>query len=123
MARKKLTTREYLEQQREVDREYHGHLWWVWLTKPALLRQIACAKGDELCAVWMALMDMKDAGALAEYAYKPTKDPDMALFDLSAGVEMLVLHDSRARTVLDCLKKNGCHGTCRKAGTKRVFEF
>lgn len=123
MAKKKLTTREYLEQQREVDREYHGHLWWVHLTKPTLLRQVACAKGDELCAVWMALMDMKSAGVLAEYAYRPTQDPDMALFDLGAGVEMLVLHDSRARTVLDCLKKNGCHGTCRKAGTKRVFEF
>ena len=47
----------------------------------------------------------------------------MGLFDLGAGVEYLVLHDSRARLVLDCLKRNGCHGTRRKAGTKRVFEF
>ena len=55
MPKRKLTTREYLEQQREVDREYHGHLWWVRLTKPTLLRQLACAKGDELCAVLAAV--------------------------------------------------------------------
>ena len=123
MPKRKLTTREYLEQQREVDREYHGHLWWVHLTKPTLLRQLACSKGDELCAVLAALMDMRDAGVLEEYTYTPTRDMSMGLFDLGAGMEYLVLHDSRARLVLDCLKRNGCHGTRRKAGTKRVFEF
>ena len=76
-----------------------------------------------LLTVLAALMDMRDAGVLAEYTYTPTRDMSMGLFDLGAGVEYLVLHDSRARLVLDCLKRNGCHGTCRKAGTKRVFEF
>ena len=95
----------------------------VQILKQKLLKQLACAEGDELCAVLAALMDMRDAGVLAEYTYTPTRDMSMGLFDLGAGVEYLVLHDSRARLVLDCLKRNGCHGTCRKAGTDKTFEF
>lgn len=101
--------------------DYLCELWWVHLTPPA--RGLFAAEGEELTNVLATLLICERDGILpGGYRLAPTTDPAQRWVDVGT-CEWLVAHEGMMRELVGCLRRNGCHGSYRKAGTERRYEF
>lgn len=101
--------------------DYLCELWWVHLTPP--VRGLFAAEGEELTNVLATLLICERDGVLPNgYRLAPTTDPAQRWVDVGT-CEWLVVHEGMMRELVGCLRRNGCHGSYRKAGTERRYEF
>lgn len=98
-----------------------SELWYVWLSPP--IRGLFAANGNELTAVLATLLICERDGVLPNgYRLAPTSDPAQRWVDVGE-LEWLVAHEGMMRELVGCLRRNGCHGAYRKAGTERTYGF
>lgn len=101
--------------------DYLCELWWVGLDPP--IRGLFAAEGEELTNVLATLLICERDGVLPNgYRLAPTTDPAQRWVDVGT-CEWLVAHEGMMRELVGCLRRNGCHGSYRKAGTERRYEF
>lgn len=101
--------------------DYMSELWYVWLVPP--IRGMFAVSGHELTALLATLLICERCGVLpGGHTIAPTTDPALAWVELG-GMEWLIAHEGMMRELMACLRRNGCHGSYRKAGTERVYEF
>lgn len=101
--------------------DYMDRLWYVWLAPP--IRGLFAANGYELTAVLATLLICERDGILpGGYRLAPTADPAQRWVDVGL-VEWFIAHEGMMRELVGCLRRNGCHGSYRKAGTERTYGF
>ena len=119
-----MTSRQPMRQTPEQLAAAHDYmlaLWWVRLSPPC--RGLFVARGNELTAVIATLLICERDGVLPGHTIAPTTDPTQSYVGLGAGAEWLVAHEGMMRELMACIRRNGCHGAYRKAGTERRYEF
>ena len=105
-----------------AEHDYRGELWYVRLSPPC--RGLFVAGGHELTAVLATLLICeRDCVLPGGHTIAPTTDPAQSYVGLGAGAEWLVAHEGMMRELMRCIRRNGCHGAYRKAGTERRYEF
>lgn len=101
--------------------DYRSELWYVRLDPP--IRGLFAAKGEELTNVLATLLICERDGILpGGWSLAPTQDPAQRWVDVG-WCEWLVAHEGMMPSLVGCLRRNGCHGRYRKAGTERSYGF
>lgn len=91
-------------------------LWGVRLYVPA--ERLFCDLDGRMALV-RALYGMDAQG----WRVLDTTDPDVMLVELGRPLEWIVTEESDMRALMACLRRNDMHGSYRKAGTEREYEF
>lgn len=91
-------------------------LWGVRLDGPA--ERLYCDLGG-LMALVRALYGMDAQG----WRVLDTTDPDVMLVELGRPLEWIAAEESDMRALMACLRRNGMHGSYRKAGTEKEYRF
>ncbi len=111
-----------LRQAAQATRERLGRLrpWWVKFDRPCDRLWVTTPESGEgwtLCAIARTLYAMGRTFEVAE-----STDPSQALVTF-APQEFLAVEESDMALVMREVRRSGCHGTYRKAGTEREYEF
>lgn len=118
-----MSWRQELDEAARQAKERRGRLepWWVrpiggverlWVTTPEH------GEGWTLCAIARTLYSMRET-----FRVERSTDPTMALVTLDHGREFLAVDESDMAPVMRSVRLTGLHGTYRKAGTDREYEF
>lgn len=90
--------------------------WWVHLFEPCYG---LFAKGDaETLAVCAALYGMR-----AAFALRASDTDGVAWVELKAPCEWIVCDEWRMRDLMRAVRRSALHGSYRKAGTEKEYEF
>ena len=109
-------------EQLAAEHDYMLALWYVRLSEPC--RGLFVLRGPELTAVLATLLICERGGILpGGHTIAPTTDLARSYVGLGAGAEWLVAHEGMMRELMRCIRRNGCHGAYRKAGTERRYGF
>lgn len=109
------------QEQLAAEHDYLCELWRVHLEPP--IRGLFAAEGEELTTVLATLHICERDGALpGGWSLAPTQDPVQQWVDVG-WCEWLVVHEGMMPSLVGCLRRNGCHGSYRKAGTERSYGF
>lgn len=109
-------------EQLAAEHDYRSELWYVRLSPPC--RGLFALRGPELTAVLATLLICERDGILpGGHAIAPTTDLAQSYVGLGVGAEWLIAHEGMMRELMACVRRNGCHGAYRKAGTERRYEF
>lgn len=110
-----------MPEQLAAEHDYMLELWYVWLSEPC--RGLFVLRGHELTAVLATLLICERDGVLPRgHTVAPTTDPAQAWVELG-GMEWLIAHEGMMRELMACLRRNGCHGSYRKSGEERRYDF
>ena len=108
-------------EQLAAEHDYLCELWRVRLDPP--IRGLFAAEGEELTNVLATLLICRRDGILpGGWSLAPTQDPAQRWVDVG-WCEWLVAHEGMMPSLVGCLRRNGCHGRYRKAGTERSYGF
>ena len=91
-------------------------LWGIRLAPPA--ERLFCDLDGRMALV-RALWGMGAQG----WRMRDTADEGTSLVELAGPTEWLVADEGDMRAIMACLRRNGCHGAYRKAGTEKEDRF
>lgn len=111
-----------LQDAAQAARERMGRLepWWVKFDRPCGQLWVTTPKAGEgwtLCAIARTLYAMG-----RRFEISDSTDPAQALVRFEPQ-EFLAVEESDMALVMRSVRRSGCHGTYRKAGTDKEYEF